>query len=35
MSRSSVSEHNHVFTGVDIHVHSMHIVRISSTLQST
>ena len=30
MSRSSMSEDIQVFTGLEIHVHSMHIMRISS-----
>ena len=33
MSRSSVSEDIHVFTGLELYVHSMHIMRFSSTLQ--
>ena len=33
MSRSSMSEDIHVFTGLELHVRSMHIVRFFSTLQ--
>ena len=33
MSRCSLSEDIHVFTGLELHVRSMHIVRLFSTLQ--
>ena len=33
MSRSSMSEDIQVFTGLELHVRSMHIMRFSSTLQ--
>ena len=33
MSRSSMSEDIHVFTGLELHVRSMHIMRFFSTLQ--
>ena len=33
MSRSSMSEDIHVFTGLELHVRSMHKMRFFSTLQ--
>ena len=33
MSRSSMSEDIEVFTGLELHVRSMHIMLVSSTLQ--
>ena len=33
MSRSSMSEDIQVFTGLELHIRSMHLVRFSSTLQ--
>ena len=35
MSKSSMSEDMQVFAGLEINVCSMHLVRFSSTLQST
>ena len=35
MTRSSMSEDIHLFTGLEIHVRSMHIMRFFSKLEST
>ena len=35
MSRSSMSEDIYLFTGLEIHVRSVHLVRFFGTLQST